>query len=364
MPSPSPAPAPRWYDELSLNALVSAAFVWGVNDPQTGVNALRVFDWPSNGFNVGVASFVVQRTAASPGEVGFRADVDLGGLIPTVAAGNGEAGAADAASSKTNAGLRQGYASWVAPLGNGLRLDLGKFVTLLGYEYAETFDNIDDNYSRSLLFGYAIPFTHTGLQAGYAFSTSTKLTVQIVNGWDALVSKSDGKTVCAQLALTPSDSLSAYLSTCDGSERVSTASSTADHLRAVADLAITYKLGAAFSVGLGADLGLERGTSQVSPGDDAVWGGAALYLRWDHPSGAGVALRGEVMRDAGGTRLVPGQALTVEEITVTPFVKLGGHLTLRGEGRVDFSDRSVFQRHDGTLASAQPTVALNAVYAY
>jgi hypothetical protein len=35
----------------------------------------------------------------------------------------------------------------------------------MGYELIEGYDGYNDNYSRSLLFNYAIPLTHTGVKA-------------------------------------------------------------------------------------------------------------------------------------------------------------------------------------------------------
>src|SRR5712691_6076891 len=42
----------------------------------------------------------------------------------------------------------------------------GKYVTAAGAEVIKSPSNV--NYSRSILFGYAIPFTHTGVRATYA----------------------------------------------------------------------------------------------------------------------------------------------------------------------------------------------------
>ncbi len=44
-----------------------------------------------------------------------------------------------------------------------MQIDAGKFVTPIGAEVIESQDNW--NYTRSTLFGYAIPFYHTGLRA-------------------------------------------------------------------------------------------------------------------------------------------------------------------------------------------------------
>ena len=64
--------------------------------------------------------------------------------------------------------LNQAYVDVNVPLGKGLRVRAGKFVTLLGQEVINPIGNA--LYSHSYLFGYAIPFTHTGVLGTYALS--------------------------------------------------------------------------------------------------------------------------------------------------------------------------------------------------
>ena len=70
--------------------------------------------------------------------------------------------------------LKEAYVSYLAPVGKGLQVDFGKFVTPMGAEVIESKDNW--NYSRSILFGYAIPFYHFGVRAKYAFNDKYSLT--------------------------------------------------------------------------------------------------------------------------------------------------------------------------------------------
>ena len=56
--------------------------------------------------------------------------------------------------------LQEAYLSYKVPLGSGLTVKAGKFVTLLGYEVIESPNNL--NFSRSFLFTFAIPLTHVG----------------------------------------------------------------------------------------------------------------------------------------------------------------------------------------------------------
>ena len=56
--------------------------------------------------------------------------------------------------------------AYVSLLTGKVQWDVGKFVTPMGAEVIESQDNW--NYTRSILFGYAIPFYHVGLRATYA----------------------------------------------------------------------------------------------------------------------------------------------------------------------------------------------------
>src|SRR5205085_7032385 len=72
-----------------------------------------------------------------------------------------------------------------APLrfwGKNDTLDVGKFVTHHGAEVIETKDNW--NYTRSLLFAWAIPYYHTGLRYTHPFTDTTGLTLFLYNGWN------------------------------------------------------------------------------------------------------------------------------------------------------------------------------------
>ena len=75
----------------------------------------------------------------------------------------------------------------MAPLGKGLQLDFGKFVTPAGAEVIET--NQNWNYTRSLLFYYAIPYYHFGARAKYTFNDKWSVTGYGTNGWNNVVSQ-------------------------------------------------------------------------------------------------------------------------------------------------------------------------------
>jgi hypothetical protein len=345
------AALPKWFDDLAVNAFVSTAYEYNSNRPTNGANSYRVFDFNDNSFNLDVAELVVQIAASKPNDAGFRVDLDAGNSIPQITKTQDQTAA--------QFDLKQAFASYIAPLGSGLRFDAGKFVTHLGYEVIEGYDGYNDNYSRSILFGYAIPFTHTGVKASYAFSSKVAGMVEVVNGWDLLRDNNRSKSVGAQLTLTPVAPLQVLLNWIGGPELANNNHSN----RNVFDLVAILKPTSTLTLGLNGDYGKENGTSLVNPGSDATWKGIAGYATYALTSKFSVAFRGETFHDDDGVRLGTGTRATLSEGTFTPTYKFTDHVLLRGEARYDKANQPILTKR-GTLADKQTTVAANVIFVY
>jgi hypothetical protein len=349
--SAAAAALPNWFDELAVNAFVSTAFLYNSNRPTTGANSYRVFDFNDNSFNLDVAELVVQLAASKPNDAGFRVDFTAGNSIPQIAKTQDQ--------TANQFDLQQAFASYIAPLGSGLRFDVGKFVTHMGYELIEGYDGYNDNYSRSILFGYAIPFTHTGVKASYAFSSKVAGMVEVVNGWDLLRDNNRSKSLGAQLAVTPVTPLTVYLNWIGGAELEDD-----NHTkRNVFDVVAILKPTKSLTLGLNGDYGIENGTSAVNPGSDATWKGIAGYATLALTNKFSVALRGETLHDDDGVRFATGTQTTLSEVTFTPAYKFTNHVVLRGEVRYDKANQPILAK--GTaLSDKQTTVGANVIFVY
>jgi hypothetical protein len=342
---------PQWFNELAVNAFVSTAYEYNGNRPTTGANSYRVFDFNDNSFNLDVAEVVVQIAASKPNDAGFRVDFAAGNSIPQITKTQDQNAA--------QFDLQQAFASYIAPLGSGLRFDVGKYVTHMGYELIEGYDGYNDNYSRSILFGYAIPFTHTGVKASYAFSSKVAGMVEVVNGWDLLRDNNRSKSVGAQLALTPIAPLQVLLNWIGGPELANN-----NHTkRNVFDLVAILKPTSTLTLGVNGDYGKEDGTSLVNPGSDATWKGIAGYATLAVTNKFSVALRGETFHDEDGVRLGTGTRTTLSEATLTPSYKFTNHVLFRGEARFDKANQPILTKR-GTFADKQTTVAANVIFVY
>jgi len=345
------AALPKWFDDLAVNAFVSTAYEYNGNRPTTGASSYRVFDFNDNSFNLDVAELVVQIAASKPNDAGFRVDFAAGNSIPQITKTQDQTAA--------QFDLQQAFASYIAPLGSGLRFDVGKFVTHMGYEVIEGYDGYNDNYSRSILFGYAIPFTHTGVKASYAFSSKVAGMVEVVNGWDLLRDNNRSKSVGAQLTLTPVAPLQVLLNWIGGPELANDNHTN----RNVFDLVAILKPTNTLTLGVNGDYGKENGTSLVNPGSDATWKGIAGYATLALTNKFSVALRGETFHDEDGVRLGTGTRATLSEGTFTPTYKFTDHVLLRGEARYDKANQPILTKR-GTLADTQTTVAANVIFVY
>jgi hypothetical protein len=344
-------PAPVTADGVKAHVFASGGYVSNFNQPPSRVNALRVFDFADHQLRLDVAELTVEKSVAHPRDFGFRVDLEAGFSIPRVSAAAGLFHDSNTGAAR-NFDVQQAYVSWIAPAGSGLRLDVGKFVTLLGLEVIEGWDGYNDNASRSLLFGYAIPFTHTGVKIGYAFTPKMSGAVAVVQGWDNVRDNNTAKSVVGSLTLAPNEAVTIGVNAVSGPEQ----NDDNHDVRTVVDVVATWKATATTTLGVNLDGGREA--HAALSGGTASWQGVAAYLRHAFTKVFAVAVRGEVFNDPGGART--GTAQRVGEITLTPEVRLSAHALIRVDLRVDRSSQAVFDSTSGGMRT-QPTAGVNVV---
>jgi hypothetical protein len=347
----SAAVARPWAEGIVVHGLVSTWYSYNGNQPAQRTNAFRVFDLDDDTFQVPVAELVVQRPAAAARDVGLRVDLAMGSSVPRVSAARGlfrdpVSGAAE------DFDLQQAFLTYVVPGTAGPRIDAGKFVTCAGAEVIEGYDGWNDQATRSFLFGYAIPFTHTGARATWAVGSAGSIMGMIANGWDNATDDNRAKTVGAQLTLTPRPTLMVALSGMYGAEQPG---HEGNHRR-LADLVATWKLTPRFAIGLNADVADEEGL--LANDARAGWSGIAGYARWQASDVFAIAARGEVFDDRDGVRT--GIAQSLHELTLTPELRVNRSLVLRADIRDDRSSILAFPS-DAGLERTQATVLLNAL---
>jgi hypothetical protein len=341
--------------EPLAHGFVSLGYSFNLNRPPSRTNQLRVFDFDDRRLKLDVAELLLQRPAVKPGTFGFRTDLVAGASVPRISAASGlfRDGTTGVVHPE-DFDVQQAYVSYIAPIGSGLHVDAGKFTTHVGAEVIEGADGYGDTYTRGYLFGFAEPFTHTGVRASYTFSPVVSAMVLVVNGWDNVRDNNRSKSVGAQLALTPSKRLTVYANYLGGAERADSGD-----LRHLIDFVAVSKPRDQVTLTLSYDYGHE--TQGVGPDVDASWQGTSASAKWELTRKYSVALRGEVFGDPTGVRT--GTAQRLAGLTVTPMMKLSSHVIVRGDLRFDRSSVGVFETRTG-VSPYQTTAALNALLVY
>jgi hypothetical protein len=362
---------------LGLSVYLQAGYTYnssaGIVNNEDEQNNLRVFDHKANSFTLDLAQIVFQKDPVLGG-AGFKLKLSSGetakwihsrglsGVDPNAAPpANAQSGEATNTFDVTEA-----YVSYTAAVGKGIRFDLGKMVTYFGAEVIEAIDN--PNYSRSFLFNYAIPFTHTGLKMSYSFTDALSASFHIVNGWDNSTDNNRGKCYGTSITYAPADAFSLVVSGMTGPEQdeqgvnAPTVGSSSSNKRDLLDVVATIKPMKPLSIILNTDNGREQNVPATllplgTPSESAQWKGVAGIVKYDLNDKHSIAARGEVFNDEEGFRT--GTAQRLKEVTLTWEIRLNGGVILRPEYRHDSSDVVSF---DNNTKSSQNTVALGAMY--
>lgn len=177
-------------------AYVEAYYAYNLNRPENGITAFRGFDNRHNTFSLSNAAFGAEGRA---GPVEMRLVMQVGSTPSSyyLAEGARAGGAgANATGPELWKYLQEANITATAPVGRGLRLQLGLIPSPIGYEVFAVKDNW--NWSRSNLF-FGLPFYHTGLRITYAWTDALSSSLAIFNGWNAVVDNNDDKSLSAHL---------------------------------------------------------------------------------------------------------------------------------------------------------------------
>ena len=230
-------------------------------------------------------------------------------------------------------------------------------------------DGYNDNFSRGFIFGYGVPFTHTGFKASYSFNTRISAALLLTNGCDAVTRLNGGVTVGGQLAAVTSKNTTLTFNFLHGPEQPHNAHDQRGLYELVGVWKVIPRLSLAFDA-LYADE-----DHAASDGSDAIWKGLAGYSKYNFTKQFSMAFRGEVFADSGGSRT--GTSQTLRGFTLTPeyvlpanlsrvkseLKRLDGKFITRGEFRRDLSDRATFRNGSG-FVTHQFTTAVNLIYLF
>ena len=321
----------------------------------SGLNS-RVFDFDRN--KVNLQSIDLQLAKTPENGFGGVLDVTLGKDADTIAAygtidkSRGPANGVDKRADVTQAFVHYGAGA--------LTVIAGKYVTLSGAEVIKSVGNT--NYSRSILFGYAIPFTHTGVRATYKTSDTLTLVGGVNQGWDAFKDTNNDKTVELSAAFTPDKAFSLLVTGYSGKEQVSNYPKSKEKgTRNLLDLVATLIVNDQLTLVGNYDYGTQdSGSAGVGK---AKWLGFAGYANYQVNEQWRISLRGEYFDDKDGYRT--GVVQKWKEGTATVAYLPNKNLELRAEVRGDRSDKDAFLKSDRkTLSKTERSFGVQLLYKF
>jgi hypothetical protein len=333
---PDPGPLHQWGTDFSFmfDGYVDKNF----NDPPSGFNGLRNFDVRSDTAHLNMAMITIDH---APAPVGFHLDIGFGETFDIIHAGNRDPNAWKY--------FKQAYVDLKPQSWHGIEIDVGEFVTSAGAEVIETNQNY--NYSRSLLFAWAIPYSHTGVRLQYALGSHFTGSFQVVNGWNNVEPINSGKTygftgAYAWKKVTWNHNY--YV----GPEHAGTTKGWRNLYDTSVAVNQTDKLTWYLNFDYGRDKNIGVGAS--------TWTGLAGAARYAIGKKSALASRLEFFDDKNG--FSTGTAQTVKEYTLTGEYKITDWLMTRAEFRTDWSNKPFFEKNNQPTGSkTQPTVLLGMI---
>jgi len=342
--------------QTEINGYVSSSYFYNFNRPDNNENAGRGFDSRADQF---MANKLVVRIdkpvdySAFDWKAGYTAKVIFGQDAEfTQAAGLSLGNQGD---------LFEANVIVNVPVGNGLKVLLGKFGTTMGYESTFTEENF--NWSGGNQWVFVEPFTHTGVLLSYQPIPELELKATVNNGWDDVADNNNAKSFMGTATYTMNDSISMALTGFGGPEQAGSSANWRKGVDFWYDQKISPKLEGVVQLDYGAEDGADAN------GKKAEWYAAGAWLNYTVNPKWSVAGRGDYLKDQDGVRtsgaptLAPfpinnGQELT--SLTLTVNYKPVDGLRLAPELRWDHSSlNTAFDGHD-----SQVTIGMGAVYSY
>jgi len=258
--------------------------------------------------------------------------------------------------------IEQAFLSLKPPAAKGFEADFGRFVTSAGAEVIEAKDNW--NYSRSLLFAWAIPYTHFGLRTSMPVSKTETIGVQVVNGWNLLTRNNGWATV----GLT-----SAFVKT-KYTWNVNVYTGPEDALpgrgyRNLVDTTLLLTPNSKFNAYINYDWGRNHDNAIVGVGESTTvdrsintWQGIAIAAHQQINTATAVAGRYEYFNDPNGFQT--GVAQHLNEFTGTfeyRVPRMPQAVVSRAEYRHDQSDQPFFHKNATGMVDGQSTFTVGLI---
>ncbi|MCA1635728.1 MAG: porin, partial [Acidobacteria bacterium] len=317
-----------FFKHTRVSGFVDAYFGYNFNRPSSRTNAYRAFDTKHNQFAFNEAGLTFEREPdPETSRLGYRLDLRFGPAADSLHA-------FEPGDIEIYKNVLQAYGSYLAPVGRGLRLDFGKFLSWQGAESPDTHENW--NYSPGLLFQLAQPGYHAGARASFEVHPRLTLLGAVINGWDNVEENNSGKSFAVGAILKPTSKIELTQTYIGGPEQAD----DRRNRRHLFDTIISYDVNDRLSLMGNYDFAFDR----LTDGTKVRWQGVAAYLRYSFTRRFALSPRVEWYADYDG--YTTGTPQRLREATLTGEYRLRDGLSARLELRREWSNRSVFERRD------------------
>jgi len=244
---------------------VSASYNYNFNNPANNVNVGQGYENNANQFMLNKFTLILQKPVeynAFDWKAGFFTEFIFGQDAAFTQARGLSLG--------PNGDLEQAYVQVNAPVGNGIKVIFGKYVTPIGYELVE--NELNPNWTAGYQWTLFEPFTHTGLQLGYKINNEWEVNLYVNNGWDDVTDNNHSLSYMGRVYYAPNDNTSFTLIGFGGPEQTAvnvdatTGVPGADgHWREGVDFVVTHKCTPKLGSAIQIDYGHETAASVNHP---------------------------------------------------------------------------------------------------
>jgi hypothetical protein len=335
-------------EKIHLTGLIDWYYQFSFNHPLPGTNLVppRAFDIKNDSFSLSLVEVNLTQAATAKSPIGFTATFTLGKTADLVhfTEPGGTPNPGKLSNDTIYKYTQQLFGTYVTPGSQPFTMDFGKFVTLMGFELIESSTN--DNYSRGLLFTYAIPFYHTGLRITRPLSSTLAAQLHLVNGWNNVEDDNSGKSIGVQFAWNPNSAWTWVVNWMGGDESTGAALPANLNVQLV-DLLGIWRPTDRLKLGINVDYA----SAFKAGAAGGHWSGQAVYLRYQLNKRSALAVRLEHFEDTNGLRT--GTAQNLNSATATFEYVVHDNLLHRLEFRHDKAGKTLFPSGGGGSTSMQ-----------
>jgi hypothetical protein len=324
----TPPPPPPKYGGFVFSGLIDGYITDNTDHPPSGLDALQNFDIVNGQPELSLVKFTVDK---SDSVFGFHVDVGTGETMRLIHAGDPAA-----QQHKALRYFEQDYLILKPKNTHGTEVDFGTFVTSAGAEVIEAPSNF--NYSRSLLFAWAIPYYHFGLKVTTPVNKVLTLGFQVVNPWN----ETDGPHRFSNIGLTAAVTKGIYTWNTNyyvGDNNPVAPGVPSGGVRNLFDSTLQVAPNDKFTFYVNGDYGNNK---NPVGGGSKNWEGIAFATKYQITKKDAFAGRAEYFKDPQGYET--GTVQSLGEFTLTNEYKLSDMFITRLEARHDESSTLFFPK--------------------